>query len=380
MSIAEKESRVKKLHEFGQSIWLDNISRPIIDSGQLNRLIDLGVSGVTSNPSIFDKAISESSDYDEKIGELKDKGLKAFEIYDELTVKDIKDAADLFLPVFKRTGGQDGYVSLEVDPLLAHKAEETISEAQRLHKKVDRINVMLKVPATDEGLEAGFRLLTQGINVNFTLIFSLEQYVKTADTFIKAAKEFLKRGGDLKDIASVASVFVSRIDSIVDKAIDEKAAGLNGKEKNAIQRLKGKSAVANSALIFAEYSRIFSEREFINLEKNGLKRQRALWASTSTKNPAYSDIKYVTELIGKGTINTMPQPTIDAFIDHGVVENALGSDAAKARAIFDSLSNFGINVNSICNDLLKDGVSAFEKSFKSLLNSIVLKGEKIKIS
>ncbi|MDD5291896.1 MAG: transaldolase [Candidatus Omnitrophica bacterium] len=379
MDTAAKETRIKKLHEFGQSIWLDNIGRSIIDSGQLSKLIVLGVKGVTSNPSIFDKAISESLDYDDKIGELRDKGLNAFEIYDELTVRDIKDAADLFLPVFKQTGALDGYVSLEVDPLLAHKAEETVREAQRLHRKVDKINVLFKVPATDEGLEAGFRLLAQGINVNFTLIFSLEQYVKTANTFIKAAKEFLKSGGNLRDIACVASVFVSRIDSSVDKLIDEKAAGLNKKEKDIIQGLKGKAAVANSALIFAKYSQIFSASEFIDLEKNGLKRQRALWASTSTKNSAYSDIKYVTELIGKGTINTMPQPTIDAFVDHGVVKDALGGGAAKAEPVFKSLGNFGIDVNAVCGDLLKGGVSAFEKSFKSLLNTVTLKGEKIKI-
>lgn len=374
-----KDTRIKKLYDFGQSVWLDNISRSIIDSQELSELIDLGVSGVTSNPTIFDKAISESSDYDEKIGEFKDKVFNTFDIYDELTVKDIQDAADLFLPVFKRTNGFDGYVSLEVDPLLAHKAEETIKEALRLFKKVDRINAIFKVPATDEGLEAGFRLLSQGININFTLIFSLEQYIKTANTFIKAAEEFLKKGNKLNNIFSVASVFISRVDSRVDKLIDEKSAGLGQKERYGIQGLKGKAAVANSALIFAKYLDIFSDREFIGLEKSGLKRQRVLWASTSTKNPTYSDIKYVTELIGKDTVNTMPQATIDAFIDHGVVKNALGKDSKQAEAILDSLNGFGIDVDKVCGDLLKDGVVAFEKSFKSLLNTIELKGEKVKI-
>lgn len=374
-----RENRIKELYEFGQSVWLDNISRAIIKNGYLKKLIDFDVSGVTSNPSIFDKAISESSDYDDKIREFKDKGFDAFKIYDELTIRDIQDAADLFLPVFKKTNALDGYVSLEVNPLLAHKVEETIAEAKRLYKKVDRINVLFKIPATNEGLQAGFILLSQGININFTLIFSLEQYKKTVDTFIKAAKKFSQDKGDLGSIYSVASVFVSRIDSVVDKLIDEKSVGLDAGKKVDIQKLKGKAAVANSGLIYAKYSQVFSGKEFVDLEKRGLKKQRALWASTSTKNPSYSDIKYVTELIAKGTINTMPQATIDAFMDHGVINNALGKDSRQAESVFNSLGNFGIDVNKVCEDLLKDGVTAFEKSFNSLLNAIELKGDKVKI-
>ncbi|MDD5618536.1 MAG: transaldolase, partial [Candidatus Omnitrophica bacterium] len=334
-----RENRIKELYEFGQSVWLDNISRAIIKNGYLKKLIDFDVSGVTSNPSIFDKAISESSDYDDKIREFKDKGFDAFKIYDELTIRDIQDAADLFLPVFKKTNALDGYVSLEVNPLLAHKVEETIAEAKRLYKKVDRINVLFKIPATNEGLQAGFILLSQGININFTLIFSLEQYKKTVDTFIKAAKKFSQDKGDLGSIYSVASVFVSRIDSVVDKLIDEKSVGLDAGKKVDIQKLKGKAAVANSGLIYAKYSQVFSGKEFVDLEKRGLKKQRALWASTSTKNPSYSDIKYVTELIAKGTINTMPQATIDAFMDHGVINNALGKDSRQAESVFNSLGN-----------------------------------------
>jgi transaldolase len=372
-------ARIKNLYEFGQSIWLDNISRAIIDNAELSELISVGVSGVTSNPTIFDKSISESSDYDVKIRELKENGLKTFEIYDALTVRDIQDAADLFLLVFNKTNARDGYVSLEVNPLLANKVEETVEEAERLYKKVDRLNVMFKVPATDEGLDAGIKLLSQGININFTLIFSLEQYTKTAKAFIKGAQELLRRKGNLSSISSVASVFVSRIDTSVDKLIDVKSASLSVDKKDAIQKLKGKAAVANVSLIFAKYLEIFSGKEFIALEKEGLKKQRALWASTSTKNPAYSDIKYVTELIAKDTINTVPQSTIDAFIDHGAVKSALSQDTTVAQTIFSSLESFGIDVNRICGDLLKDGVMAFQRSFNSLLRSIELKAEMIKI-
>jgi transaldolase len=373
-----KETNIKKLYEFGQSVWLDNISRRILDSGKLKQLIDLGVTGVTSNPTIFDKAISESPDYDDKIREFKDEGLNTFAIYDELTIRDIQAAADLFLPVFRQTNGLDGYVSLEVNPLFANKVEETIKEAKRLYKKVNRANVIFKIPATDEGLEAGFRLLSEGININFTLIFSLEQYKKTASTFISAAKEFLKRKGNLKDIFSVASVFVSRIDSNVDKIIEEKIPNLAKEEKVTAQRLKGKAATANSSLIFVKYLEIFSRKEFLNLEKNGLKKQRVLWASTSTKNSSYSDIKYVTELIGKDTINTMPQVTIDAFLDHGLIKNTLTGDTRDSQSVFNSLMNIGIDVNVVCGDLLEDGVIAFEKSFNSLLKNIELKGEMVR--
>lgn len=378
MSNINKETNIKKLYEFGQSVWLDNISRRILDSGKLKQLIDLGITGVTSNPTIFDKAISESSDYDDKIRELKEKGLNTFAIYDELTVRDIQAAADLFLPLFRQTKGLDGYISLEVNPLFANKIVETIKEARRLCKKVNRANVLFKIPATNEGLEAGFMLLTEGININFTLIFSLEQYKKTANTFIAAAKEFAKQKGSLNNLFSVASVFVSRIDNSVDKMLEEKLPALSEDEKANAQRLKGKAATANSSLIFAEYLEIFFGKEFLGLEDNGLKQQRLLWASTSTKNPAYSDIKYVTELIGKDTINTMPQATIEAFLDHGLVKNALTADTKDSEAVFNSLMNLGISVNAVCDNLLEEGVVDFEKSFNSLLKNIELKGEMVK--
>ena len=378
MEIVQTETKIRQLCEFGQSVWLDNISRAIINNGELNQLIDLGVTGVTSNPTIFDKAISNSSDYDYKIREFKNRGLNTFEIYDELTVKDIQGSADLFQPIFKQTNGLDGYVSLEVNPLLAHKTEETVQEAKRLHKKVNRPNVMFKIPATDNGLQAARILLSEGININFTLIFSLEQYIRTAHTFIKGTQDFLKAGGDLGNISSVASIFVSRLDTSIDRLIDEDLTRVNDDVKRkTLQSLKGKAAVANSNFIFVKYLEIFSKEEFQKLKEKGLKKQRVLWASTGTKNPAYSDIKYVMELIGRDTVNTMPRATIDAFLEHGVVNNALGYDIGSSQEIIDSLKSFDIDIDQSCKELLKNGLIAFEKSFNSLFNTIELKEGKL---
>lgn len=378
MEIVQTETKIRQLCEFGQSVWLDNISRAIINNGELNKLIDLGVTGVTSNPTIFDKAISGSLDYDYKIREFKNRGLNTFEIYDELTVKDIQDSADLFQPIFKQTNGLDGYVSLEVNPLLAHKTEETVQEAKRLHKKVNRPNVMFKIPATDNGLQAARILLSEGININFTLIFSLEQYMRTAHTFIKGTQDFLKAGGDLRNISSVASIFVSRLDTSIDRLIDEDLTRVNDDvRRKTLQSLKGKAAVANSNFIFAKYLEIFSKEEFQKLKEKGLKQQRVLWASTGTKNPAYSDIKYVMELIGRHTVNTMPRATIDAFLEHGVVNNALGSDIGSSQEAIDSLKSFDIDIDQSCKELLKNGLIAFEKSFNSLFNTIEFKEKKL---
>lgn len=361
------KTKIMELNEFGQSAWLDYISRPLIEGGGLKRLIGLGVRGVTSNPTIFDKAISSGSDYDKKISELFKSGKSVFEIYDELTVKDIQDAADLFRDVYEKTRGLDGYISLEVNPKLASRVEETIKEGRRLHKKVNRPNLMLKVPSTSQGFDAVEELVASGINVNVTLIFSLEQYVNSARAYIRGIKRFLENSGDASKVHSVASVFVSRIDSAVDKVLDE--AG------NKFISLKGKAAVANSGLIYGKYIEIFSSDEFKELKEKGANAQRALWASTSTKDPAYSDIKYVTELIGKGTVNTLPQNTFDAFLDHGIIKEALGADTTKRAAIIKDLKDAGIDINDVCSKLLENGVTAFEKSFESLLNSI---GEKAK--
>lgn len=362
---------IEELAGFGQSIWLDNINRSMINTGKLKELISMGLRGMTSNPTIFDKAISSGHDYDENIKELHEKGKSTFEIYDELTVKDVQDAADIFKPVFEKTGGLDGYVSLEVNPKLAFQTEETVEEAKRLHKKVNRPNVMFKVPSTEAGFPAVVELLSEGINVNITLIFSLEQYRKTANAYLKGMKRLLDKGGDLGNMASVASVFVSRIDTAVDKLIDDKKSNAQNEDvKNQLSLLRGKSAVANSKLIFKKYLEIFTGNEYLQLKDKGANVQRVLWGSTGTKDPDYSDIKYVTELIGKPTVNTLPEKTIDAFLDHGVVEESLIQNMKEAEDAVDALKTFGIDLDAVCAKLLDEGVVSFEKSFDSLLNTI----------
>ncbi len=370
------KTTVEQLADFGQSIWLDTISRSMIGSGQLKELIGLGVTGMTSNPTIFEQAISGSSDYDENIKELYKAGKSTFEIYDDLTVRDIQDAADIYRPVYEKTHRLDGYVSLEVNPELAYKTEETIEEGRRLHTKVNRPNVMFKVPATDEGFDAIEALLGDGMNVNTTLIFSIDQYVKTARAFLKGMHKFLNKQGDISRVASVASVFVSRVDTAVDKILDKAAQSADDATKRKLQALQGKAAVAYAHLIYKKYLDIFSEKEFESLKKKGATLQRVLWGSTGTKNPAYSDIKYVTELIAKNSVNTVPQSTLQAFLDHGAVREALTAAADKSQKIIDDLGNFGIDMNRVCAKLLKDGAAAFTNSFVSLLSTLEKKAKK----
>lgn len=356
---------IQELKKFGQSIWFDNINRRMLDSGELKKMIGLGLLGMTSNPTIFDKAISGGSDYDATIQKLGKRPV--FEIYDELTVKDVQDAADNFRPVFDKTEGLDGYVSLEVNPKLANKTKESIDEALRLYKKVARPNVLFKIPSTKEGFPAIKTLISKGLNVNITLIFSIEQYINTAKAFIEGLKEFRKSGGDVKKVASVASVFVSRIDGLTDKLIDEK---LEAKPDPKLEALKGKAAVANSKLIYQEYLKIFSSPDWKELAKAGARVQRVLWASTSTKNPAYSDVKYVAELIGEDTVNTVPDNTWAAFLDHGRPKEVVSAGISEAKQVISDLKKYGIDINDVCAKLLTDGVVAFEKSFDSLLKSI----------
>jgi transaldolase len=334
-------------------------------------MIALGVRGVTSNPTIFDKAISESTDYEAKIKELHKAGKSTFEIYDDLTVRDIQDATDMFKPIYEKTDGLDGYVSLEINPELAYKTEETIEEGKRLHKKVDRPNLMLKVPATDEGFGAIEALLGEGINVNTTLIFSLDQYVKTAHAFLAGMNRLLAKQGDLSRVTSVASVFVSRVDTAADKMIDDAVAQeADEAVRRELASMRGKAAEANAHLIYSKYVEIFSDKGFEALKAKGARVQRVLWGSTGTKDPAYSDIKYVTELIGKDTVNTIPDKTLDAFLDHGVVKESLTASAEQFQGTVDSLKGFGIDVDTICAKLLADGAAAFTKSFESLLGTI----------
>lgn len=371
------KTTVQELTEFGQSIWLDYISRSLIDTGKLKQMIDTGVRGMTSNPSIFDKAISSSNDYDVSINKLKQMKKSTFEIYDELTIKDIQDAADLFKPVYEETKGLDGYVSLEINPRLAYQTAETVKEGKRLYHKVNRPNVLFKVASTEPGFRAVEELLAQGINVNITLIFSLQQYINTAHAYIKGVSRFVQNNGDISRLASVASVFVSRVDTLVDKLLDEKITEQNDETKNKLESLKGKAAVANSAIIFSKYKEIFSSKEFKEIQKKGARVQRLLWGSTSTKNPVYSDTKYVTELIGENTINTIPEKTLNAFLNHGVVKQVLISNIAEHKEIISELLKNSINIDAIREKLLSDGVAAFEKSFDSLLASITEKAKQL---
>ncbi len=372
------KTTIQQLGEFGQSVWLDYISRSLIDTGRLKDLIAQGLRGMTSNPTIFDKAISTSSDYDKTIQNLKKTGKSTFEIYDEITVKDIQDAADTLKPVYKKTNGLDGYVSLEVNPKFAYKVKETVAEAKRLYKKVSRPNVMFKVPSTNEGFTAIEQLLADGINVNITLIFSLQQYKNTAQAYIRGIEKLLQKGGDIGKACSVASVFVSRIDTATDKLIEEKLTQKNDAAVTSrLESLRGKAAVTNSAIIYKDYVATFFGKPFDILKAKGANVQRLLWGSTSTKNPAYSDIKYVTELIGKNTVNTIPEKTLNAFLDHGVIKEALTGNTADAQMVIDDLMSLGINIDDVCHKLLEDGVAAFDRSFDSLLQSIEEKSKRL---
>ncbi|UCC12561.1 MAG: transaldolase [candidate division WOR-3 bacterium] len=372
-----EHTKIEQLAEHGQSVWLDYISRSLLDSGKLKTLIEQGLRGLTSNPSIFDKAISTSADYDERIAHLKRENKSAFEIYDDLTVQDIRDAADMFKPVYEGSEGLDGYVSLEVNPKLAYDTAQTIEEARRLHRTVDRPNVMFKVPSTEKGFPAIEALLADGINVNVTLIFSLEQYEHTVQAYMNGIRKRAENNCAISTVRSVASVFVSRIDTVIDQQIADRTASLDGEQKKRLEQLTGRAAVANSAVIYARYRELFRSEEYKELASSGAHVQRVLWGSTSTKNPSYGDTKYVSELIAEGTVNTIPAKTLDAFVDHGQVKNALTEDAATHLQLLEELKAHGIDITTACAQLLKDGVIAFEKAFDNLLGAIEDKASKL---
>lgn len=360
-----KKTTIQQLADYGQSAWLDYISRSLLEGGKLKDLISQGLRGMTSNPSIFNQAISSSNDYDVKIAQLKGKGKSTFEIYDALTIADIQDATDLFHPVYKTTNGLDGYVSLEINPKIAHKIDEQIKEGVRLFQAVGRPNLMVKVPATREGFSVIEELTSRGINVNATLIFSLEQYVFTVEAYLAGLTRLLKNKGKADKVHSVASVFVSRVDTTIDDILERRAA-----KNPSIQSLKGKAAVANCRVIFEQYQNFVNDRRCKTLTSQGANMQRVLWGSTSTKNPRYSDIKYVTELIARPTVNTLPEKTLLAFLDHGRLQDSFISSYGESKKILSGLKAQGIDISSVCADLLRDGVKAFEDAFEALLNAI----------
>src|SRR6202140_941078 len=364
---------LRQLLDYGQSMWLDYIRRDLFTTGKLKQLIaEDGLRGMTSNPSIFEKAIGDSSLYDDFLHKLaSQKDLSTTAIYEQIAIRDIQDAADALRPVYEESKFRDGYVSLEVSPYLARKTQETIDEARRLWKAVKRENVMIKVPGTAEGLPAIRQLIGEGININVTLLFAQEVYEKVAEAYIAGLKDLAKRGGNLNKMASVASFFISRIDTLVDSMIDDKLKTATDAQQQALLKsLKGKVAIANGKLTYQRYQRLFSGPRWETLATKGAQTQRVLWASTSTKNPAYRDVMYVEELIGLDTVNTMPPATIEAFRDHGRLRNSLTEDVPGAAQVMDDLARAGISMKEVTDKLTDDGVQLFATAFEALLQAV----------
>jgi transaldolase len=363
---------VQRLHELGQSIWYDNISRTLLERGELKAMIqDEKIRGVTSNPSIFNKAIGTSDVYEEDISALAAQGLDREEVYEALAIEDIQRAADLFRPLYDETEGGDGYVSLEVSPYLARDTEATLEEAKRLWKTVDRPNLMVKIPGTKEGLPAITQAVAAGINVNITLLFSIDRYREVMDAYLSGLEKRLEDGEPIDSVASVASFFISRIETKADQrlqAVIEKG----NRDPDRAGKLLGKIAVASGKLAFEAYQAVFSEdhERFAALQAQGANVQRLLWASTSTKNDAYSDVKYVEELIGPGTINTMPERTLQAFLDHGKAAVTVDQNVHQAHEALEELAALGIDIRVITRELVDEGVQKFADSFTALLETI----------
>ncbi|OJU28863.1 MAG: transaldolase [Nitrobacter sp. 62-13] len=371
---------VRELQNHGQAIWLDFLARGFIAKGDLKHLVDNdGVRGVTSNPSIFEKAIGSSGEYDGAIARILAKGDRSVAaLYEQLAVEDIQHAADVLRPVYDRLEGADGFVSLEVSPYLANDTKATIAEAERLWKSVNRRNLMIKVPATPEGLPAIRHLISEGISINITLLFSQKVYVEVAEAFLSGLQEYVRNGGDPSHVASVASFFVSRIDTAVDKQLDEKIAQANDPaEKQRLASLKGKVAIANAKLAYQDYKRLFAGDSWQALEAKGARPQRLLWASTGTKNKDYSDVLYVEELIGRDTVNTVPPGTLDAFRDHGRLRDSLEENLDEAQHVLAALAGSGISLDAITRHLVTEGVQLFDDAADKLLGAVARKRAKI---
>jgi transaldolase len=356
-------SRMAALLELGQSIWLDYLRRGMLRSGELAGLIAAGLRGMTSNPTIFEQAIGGSTDYDEALAKMAASSRADAELFELLAVEDVQGAADHFRPVYDRTDGADGFVSLEVSPGLARDTRGTIAEAERLWRAVDRPNVMIKIPGTEEGWPAIERCLTQGININITLLFSVEHYLKVAEAYLAALEARLSSGEPVGRLASVASFFVSRVDTEVD-------ARLEGIGRPEAEELAGTIGIANARLAYAEFERITATDRWRRLAAQGAKVQRPLWASTGTKNPAYSDVLYLEALIGPDTINTVPPDTLRKFDDHGTVAPTLAGHEADARARMERLARLGVDFDDVTGVLEDEGIEKFEKSYAALLAAI----------
>jgi transaldolase len=355
------------LQKYGQSVWLDFIRRNIILNGDLQKLIDQdGLCGITSNPSIFEKAIAGSNDYTDLLTQLGKQGLPTGEIYERIVVRDIQDSADKLLSVYKSTNRRDGYVSLEVSPTLARDTQGTIEEARRLWKAVNRPNIMIKVPGTPEGVEPVRRLTSEGLNINITLLFAQEAYIAVAEAYLDGLEAALKAGKDISGIASVASFFVSRIDTLVDSNIDEHLKTAKGADAQLLESLRGKVAIANAKQAYRYYQKMIESPRWKALAAKGAQTQRLLWASTSTKNPKYRDVLYIEELIGPDTVNTIPPATMDAFRDHGVLRRTLDTDLAAADKTMSELEKAGISMKQVTGKLLDDAIKLFDDAFTQL--------------
>ena len=368
-----------QLKTHGQSVWFDNIDRAQLISGQFKRLLDEdGVVGVTANPTIFQKSISQGHAYDEQITQLIKEGKSTNEIYEALVMRDICTVADILRPIYDRTNRQDGFVSLEVSPDLAHDTGSTLSEVRRFWKTVDRPNLMIKIPATPEGIPAIQQALTEGININITLIFSLDNYRQVADAYLSALEERNAEGKNISHIASVASFFVSRVDTLVDRVLEDRIkATSDSAEQQKLKSLEGKAAIANARLVYQEFKRIFGTPRFESLKHSGAHVQRPLWASTSTKNPAYRDVLYAEELIGPDTVDTMPLETIENFRDHGRVSRTIENNIPQAKAELAALEEVGIHYDQVTQQLQDEGVQKFADSFHELFKGIESKKQSI---
>ena len=356
------KSRLHQLGDHGQSVWIDFLSRDLLQSGELaRRMEEDAVVGVTSNPTIFQKAVSAGAAYDEQLREVLEEERDPKEVFIQLAAKDVGDALDLLRRVWDAGSGRDGYVSIEVDPTLAYDTAATIDEAQRLHELIERPNLFVKIPATKPGLPAIEEMIARGRSINVTLIFSLERHAEVAEAYIRGLERLVESGGDPRRVASVASFFVSRVDSEADRRLEE---------VGAVDELKGKLAVANAKLAYQQYKEIFAGERWEALAATGATPQRCLWASTSTKNPAYRDVLYVEELIGPATVNTMPDETIEAFQDHGEVAPTLEQGIEEAKQVFAEVERAGVDYADVTDTLEREGVEKFSDSFAELLDGI----------
>jgi len=367
-------NRLQELHDAGQSIWLDSIDRRILHDGELDRRIrDDALTGMTSNPTIFQKALASSNAYDDQIIEAEQKGPTTWQLFELLETTDVRDACDHFAAVYSSTRGGDGYVSIEVSPGVSHSADATIEEARRLWKTVDRPNVMVKVPGTAEGAVAVRRLIAEGINVNITLLFAIQAHERVIEAYMAGLEDRVKAHRPIDGLASVASFFVSRVDTEIDKRLDALIAKATPPEKERLKMLKGRAAIANAKLAYRLFRQKFAGPRWEALAKQGARVQRPLWASTSTKNPEYRDVMYVEELVGPDTVDTMPPATIEAFRDHGVVEKTVDKKVAAAEGLLKEIEAVGISMKDVTEKLLVEGIASFQKSFDELIGGLEAK-------